>query len=109
MEPRQLRCSPARPAPDMDPPVHPHLQESPVCHSAIQGAFLSSETEKRSQGAVNKKKHFSLKEWSGTGTGCPGRHWFPVSGSVQDALGSDLVVMMVGAGLAIGLADLFQP
>lgn len=61
MQPRQLRCSPARPAPGIDPPVL-HLQESPVCHLGIRRAFFYSETEKMSQGAVNKKKHFSLKE-----------------------------------------------
>lgn len=63
-----------------------HLQESPVCHLGIQGTFFHSETEKRSQGALFQK-HFSLKEWSGTG--------FPLSGSVQEGSGCDFVVRMV--------------
>lgn len=76
MQPRQLRCSPARPAPCTDPPVL-HLQESPVCHLGIQRAFFYSETEKMSQGAVNKKKHFSLKGGI--------RHWHRLP---REALGS---------------------
>lgn len=39
MQSRQLPCSPARPAPGIDPPVL-HLQESPVCHFGIQEAFF---------------------------------------------------------------------
>lgn len=39
MQSRKLCCSPARPAPGIDPPVL-HLQESPVCHFGIQEAFF---------------------------------------------------------------------
>lgn len=67
-------------APGTDPPVL-HLQESPVCHLGILGAFF-----------------FSLKE--GPGTGCPG---FPISGSAQEVSGCDFGVRMVVLGWPLDL------
>lgn len=55
MQPWQLCCSTARPAPGIDPPVL-HLQESPVCHLGIQGAFFYSETEKKESGSCKLKE-----------------------------------------------------
>lgn len=53
-----------------------------------------------SQGAGNKKEHFSLKEWSDTGTGCPG---VPKSAGVQEASGCDFEVMVVVLGWLLDL------